>query len=299
MDKPSLNDGFREALDDYRQGYMAARNLAERSRAEYELAVSQFLSFLQGELKVSKLGSIAPKHINAYLAQLDRRGLSGATRRQKLIIIRTFFNWLKTQGLMKANPAEAVLPPQREEKEPRVLSREEYQRLLSVITKPRDRAIVQLLLQTGIRLSEIQQLTTADYELPKRITKDALGTLRILGKGRKTRTVLLNTKACEALAGWLKVRPRMDGEALFVSNRHQPVSRRGFQHVVRTYLEKAGIKGAGVHTLRHTFATHHIAMGTDLVTVQEFLGHASLDTTRLYIGLAKKRQAQHIQDHAL
>jgi site-specific recombinase XerD len=65
------------------------------------------------------------------------------------------------------------------------------------------------------------------------------------------------------------------------------------------YLAQAGIKGASVHTLRHTFATHHIEMGTDLVTVQEFLGHRSLDTTKLYVGLAKKRQAQHIQEHAL
>jgi integrase/recombinase XerD len=297
METP-LNDHFQEALEDYKAGYMAARNLAENTRFKYETNVTQFLVFLQG-IGVGDITQVGPNHINAYLAHLDRQGLTGNTRRNKLVTIRTFFSWLKAQELISVNPAKAVVPPQREEKEPRVLTKEEYQRLLSVITKPRDRAIIQLLLQTGIRLSEIQRLTTADYHLPKRITKDALGTLRIVGKGRKTRTVLLNTKACEALASWLKARPEVESNALFLSNRNQPMSRRGFQHVVKSYLAKAGITDAGVHTLRHTFATHHIAMGTDLVTVQEFLGHASLDTTKVYIGLAKKRQARHIQDHAL
>jgi integrase/recombinase XerD len=242
---------------------------------------------------------VSARHVNTYLAHLDSLELAGATRRRALTILRTFFGWLRRQGVVAANPAEGIAPPRKEEKEPRVLTREEYQRLLSVVGKPRDRAIIQLLLQTGIRLSEIQRLTLPDCHLPKRITKDALGTLRITGKGRKTRTILLNAKACEALATWLKVRPVVESEALFLSNRKQPMSGRGFQYLVEKYLKKAGIGGAGVHTLRHTFATHHVAMGTDLVTVQEFLGHTSLDTTRLYVGLAKKRQAQHIQDHAL
>jgi len=198
-----------------------------------------------------------------------------------------------------ANPANIVTPPQVEKKEPRVLTKEEYERLLAGVQRPRDRAIIQLLLQTGIRLSEIQRLIISDLNPPSRVTKDSLGTRRILGKGRKTRTVLLNSKACEAMASWLHVRPQAQGDALFISSRHRPLSLRQFQYLVGKYLVQAGIRGGSVHTLRHTFATHHIEMGTDLVTVQEFLGHRSFDTTKLYIGLAKKRQAQHIQDHAL
>jgi site-specific recombinase XerD len=298
MDTEQLIPPFREALAAYKTGYMAARNLAPRSRKEYEADVGLFLLFLQG-LGFESFEQVGANHVEAYLAELDRQNLAGVTRRRKLTIIRTFFAWLKNKGELAANPAQAVAPPQQEDREPRVLSKEEYQRLLSVVQKPRDRAIIQLLLQTGIRLSEIQRLTLSDLDLPKRMTKDALGTMRILGKGRKTRTVLLNHKACEALAAWLAVRPEVETDALFVSSRHRPVSARQFQYLVGKYLSEAGIKDAGVHTLRHTFATHHIAMGTDLVTVQEFLGHSSLDTTKLYIGLAKKRQAQHIQDHAL
>jgi len=228
-----------------------------------------------------------------------RRNLAGVTRRRKLTVLRTFFGWLESNHLITANPAATVIPPQTEDKEPRVLTKVEYERLLAGIQKPRDRAIIQLLLQTGIRLSEIQRLTISDLNLPNRVTKDSLGTLRILGKGRKTRTVLLNAKACEAMSAWLQVRPVFQGDALFFSSRQRPLSPRQFQYLVAKYLDQAGIRGASVHTLRHTFATHHIEMGTDLVTVQEFLGHRSLDTTKLYIGLAKKRQAQHIQEHAL
>ena len=290
---------FKEALDEYKAGYMAARNLAARSRVEYESDVAQFLLFLQG-VGVQDLNKSEKKHIEGFLAELDHRELAGVTRRRKLMVIRTFMSWLHSNDHINSNPSSSVIPPQQEDKEPRVLSKNEYQRLLAAVQKPRDQAIIQLLLQTGIRLSEITRLTLSDLtDFPKRVTKDSLGTLRILGKGRKSRTVLLNSRACEALVSWLQVRPDVDSEALFLSSHRRPLSARQYQYLIAKYLKAAGIKGASVHSLRHTFATHHVALGTDLVTVQEFLGHSSLDTTKLYIGLAKKRQAQHIQEHAL
>ena len=277
---------------------MRARNLAERSRVEYSFGIRQFLQFLES-IPVNQIGTVEPKHINAYLAELDRQGTSGVTRRKKLTIVRTLFSWLYANGDIQTNVGKHIIPPQREQKEPRVLNETEYQRLLAVVQKPRDRALIQLFLQTGIRLSEAQHLTLMDTSVPTRITKDSLGTIRILGKGRKTRTILLNRKVCEALHQWLKERPKADTSALFISTHHQPLSGRQIQRVVKKYLKLADITGASTHTLRHTFGTHHIEMGTDLITVQEFLGHASLDTTKLYIGLAEKRKAKHIQDHAL
>jgi integrase/recombinase XerD len=172
---------YQEALEEYKTTYMGARNLAARSRVEYENDVLQFLLFLQ-DLGVRDLKLVAPKHIHSYLAELDDDCLAGVTRRKKLTIVRTFFGWLQDHGYIAASPARAVVPPQREEREPRVLSKEEYQRLLSVVQKPRDRAIIQLLLQTGIRLSEIQRLTLSDLNLPKRISLDARGILHIFGE---------------------------------------------------------------------------------------------------------------------
>lgn len=293
-----LTPPFQNALQDYKSTYMGARNLAERSRKEYATDVAQFLDYLHGA-GVRSLRKVAPKHVNGFLARLDARGLAGTTRRRKLTVLRTFFEWLRSNDQVSANPASAVMQPQVEEKEPRVLTKEEYERLMAVVQKPRDRAIVQLLLQTGIRLAEIARLTLPDLEMPGRITKDTLGTLRILGKGRKTRTVLLNSKVCEAMRSWLDIRRSAEESALFLSSRNRSLSVRQYQYLVGRYLSKADIRGASVHTLRHTFATHHIEMGTDLVTVQEFLGHKSLDTTKLYVGLVKRRQARHIQDHAL
>ena len=290
---------YSELLESYKSGYMAYRNLAENSRRAYELAVHQFFEFLE-DCKIYDIRKVGAANINAYLASLDRLGRSGATRRQKLIIIRTLFGWLKSEEVIANNPSKHVIPPLRETKEPRVLTENEYRRLLAVVNKPRDRAIIQLILQTGIRLSEIQRLTLLDIgEIPKRITMETLSIIRILGKGRKTRTVMVNYKACEALQAWLDARPDVETEGVFISSHQKALSKRQFQRLVGKYLEIAGIQGASVHTLRGTFATHHLAAGTDVETVQEFLGHSSLDTTKSYIGLRKQRQAQHIQAHAL
>ena len=278
---------------------MAARNLAPRSRVIYETDVTQFLQYLQ-TLKVKDLKETAPRHIMSYLAELDRRGLTGVTRRRKLIVIRGFFKWLKVNEQVAANPAQHVELPQREEKEPRFLTKAEYERLLSVVQKPRDRAIIQVILHTGMRLSEVQRATLSDLiSFPKRITKDSYGELRIRSKGRKVRTVYLLDKACEALKEWLGVRPDADTDALFLSNRNRPLSPRQFQYLVEKYLKAANIKGAGVHSLRHTFATHHLAAGTSLKTLQKNLGHKDLSTTSVYLHIIKDKELEQLRDHQL
>jgi site-specific recombinase XerD len=166
---------------------------------------------------------------------------------------------------------------------------------------PRDAAIVEVLLQTGVRLPELTRLTVDDIEIPKRINRepDNTGTVRVKRKGGKVDTIPLNYKACKALDTWLKVRPDMDHPALFVTKFSTPMGKRAVQHTVSKYLQTAAIKGASVHTLRHTMATHHIARSTDPKTIQETLGHASLETTAGYIALAKKTQRKALQEHAL
>ena len=294
-----LIEPFRQALEEYRDGYMAARNLAPRSRVIYETDVTQFLHHLQ-TLKVKDLKDTAPRHIMSYLAELDRQGLTGVTRRRKLIVIRGFFKWLKVNEQVSANPAQHVELPQREEKEPRFLTKAEYERLLSVVQKPRDRAIIQVILHTGMRLSEVQRATLSDLiSFPKRVTKDSYGELRIRSKGRKVRTVYLLDKACEALKEWLDVRPDVDADALFLSNRNRPLSPRQIQYVVEKYLKAADIKGAGVHSLRHTFATHHLAAGTSLKTLQKNLGHKDLSTTSTYLHIIKDKELQQLREHQL
>jgi len=184
-----------------------------------------------------------------------------------------------------------LIPPKIEFREPRVLSEAEYKALLRACSHEiRDAAIIELLLQTGIRLSELARLIINDLELPARITRDPadVGRLHVIGKGKRDRWIPLNYKACKALKAWLKVRPGVEHDALFVTKFLTPMSPRAFEYVVKKYLDEAGIKNASVHTLRHTFATHHVAKGTDLRTVQEALGHTDLKTTSIYVQLARE-----------
>ena len=118
-------------------------------------------------------------------------------------------------------------------------------------------------------------------------------------KGGKVDTIPLNYKACQAITAWRKVRPNVDHDGLFVSKFKTLLTPRSIQYTVAKYMKEAHISGASVHTLRHTMATHHAARGTDLKTIQETLGHASLETTTIYVSLAKKAQRKALQEHAL
>jgi site-specific recombinase XerD len=119
---------------------------------------------------------------------------------------------------------------------------------------PGDAAIIEALLTTAMRLSELAKLTLSDVEIPKRITRDPdnTGSVRVTRKGRKTQLIPLNYKACQALDAYLKIRPEVDHEALFVTKFKEPMSPRAIQYRVQKYFIEAGIKGASVHTLRHT-----------------------------------------------
>lgn len=119
------------------------------------------------------------------------------------------------------------------------------------------------------------------------------------GKGRKDRTLPLNYKACKALRAYLKIRPRVEYDNLFISKFREPLGPRGVQEMVQEYLEEAGIQGASVHSLRHTFGTQHVAKGTSLRTVQEALGHKGLKTTSVYVSLAREVMNKEMQEHAL
>jgi site-specific recombinase XerD len=164
----------------------------------------------------------------------------------------------------------------------------------------RDVALIELLLQTGLRLSEAAKLTTGSMELPSKIAKDGVpGSVHVVGKGRKDRTLTLNWKACRAIRDYLATRPNVESPALFVTKFRAGMSPRAIERTVAKHLKSASILNASVHTLRHTFATHHVKNGTNLNTVKDMLGHASLDTTTIYVNLAREVMDKEIQANAL
>lgn len=295
------NVTLRQALTLFETVGMPARNLSLRTRAEYRHDLSNLIKWLEGQ-GISTLAAVSLQHLTGYQAEMDKRGYKPSTRSRKTHAIKSWFKFLYDQGVLALNVAERLIPPRSIKPEPRFLSEAEYQRLLRACSHHlRDAAIIEVFLQTGMRLSELARLKLDDVELPSKITRDPdnMGMVRVTRKGGKVDTIPLNYKACQSLAAWLKVRPKVEHDALFVTKFRTPIGKRAIQQAIRKYMAEADIAHASVHTLRHTMATHHIAHGTDPKTIQETLGHASLTTTTIYISLAKKAQRKALQEHAL
>jgi|SRR3712207_71695 integrase/recombinase XerC len=286
----------------YETEYLAARNLAFRSRQEYLNDLKDLLSFLTGGQGITDPVKVTKQHLERYLAELDRRGFAGSTRRRKVASIRSFFSFLQDAGIIQLSPALKLIPPERERNEPRVLSEGEYKRLLEAVRGDiRDQAIIELILQTGLRLTEVARLHVNHVSLPSKISKEPgyVGSVTVLGKGRKQRSVTLNYKACRAIKNYLAVRPDVTDSHLFISKFRNGLSARAIEHRVTKHLKEAGIPNASVHTLRHTFATHTIKRGTKLEVVRQALGHESLETTSIYVHLAREMMDKELQENAL
>lgn len=299
---PTITTTLIDALDLYRARFLAARNLAERTRREYTRDLEDLIAYLGERCAIAAPERVERKHLEAYLAELDRRAYTGNTRRRKVASIRSFFAFLQDAGVTPLNAARKLVPPEREHRQPRVLSEMEYQRLqLACAHETRDAAIIELLLQTGLRLSELARLTLDQIQLPTKITREDgnVGAVRVLGKGRRERTVTLNWKACKAIRSYLATRPAVDDPHLFVTKFRRGIGPRAIQYLIEKYLREAGISTASVHALRHTFATHMVRRGTKLDVVRQALGHASLKTTSIYVDLAREVMDKELQANAL
>ena len=254
MDSRSNVETLAQALAQFETIGMPARNLATRTRREYSRDLWDVLNYLE-QGGTTRLVEVKVRDLEIYLADLDRRGLQGSTRNRKVHTIKTFFKWMVGQEFLLTNPAAQLVAPRVIKKEPRYLSEEEYRRLLRACSHhARDAAVIEVFLQTGMRLAELAGLTLSDVELPKRITRDieSMGLVRVRRKGGKVERIPLNYKACQALAAYLKVRPKVEHDGLFVTKFKSRMSARSIEYMVSKYLVETGIRHASVHTLRHT-----------------------------------------------
>ena len=284
---------------------MPARNFSIRTRQEYQSDLEDLAAFLKNR-QILSWSVVGLRDLQHFMAELDRKHLAPSSRNRKTYAIKTFFGFLHQSGYLRTNPAGELIPPAIPQKERRFLREEEYQALLAGAHESRDRAILEVFLQTGLRLTELTQLSMSDLELPRRITKDPenVGFLKVRRKRGKEVLLPLNWKACEALAARVAERSQTVGrdsteQALFISKFKKAMTPRAIRFLVEKYMDRADIEGASVHTLRHTMATHYLAKGGDLKSVQEMLGHESLETTQIYLGLAKKVQRRMVQELAL
>ena len=297
-EKAKLSPRFQQYLDVYEAEHLPARNYAAETRVIYASEVGFFLVFIE-KLGLKDVKIIERRHIESYLAQLDRKEYAVATRRRKLSVIKSFFSWLKVSKIIAEDPSKDIIPPRLQWTSPRVLTKDEYRRLLGVIDEPRDLALMQLLLQTGIRLAEAQGLNLTDISLPKNITDESMGVLRIVQRPQESQIAYLNAAACHALSAWLRERSVVTTEAVFVSRNQNRLSRRQMQRLMNNYIQEAGLSHATIKALRYSFATHHLIQGTPLKQVQECLGIKLLRSTEVYVEVAQSLKAQYMQANSL
>ena len=232
-------------------------------------------------------------HIRAYSAVCFRKGLSARSIQRRLSAARTFFRYLMREKHVSKNPVTSVSAPKSKKRLPGNLDADRMARLLDIQGEgaivDRDRAILELLYSSGLRLSELTDLNCGDIDIHDR-------TVRVTGKGNKDRIVPVGREALKALAQWQRSRPEIaaiDEPALFVSNRGTRISTRTVQARVSHWARRQGIdSNVYPHLFRHSFASHLLESSHDLRGVQELLGHANISTTQVYTHLDFQHLAQ-------
>src|SRR6266581_3512905 len=247
----------------------------------YRADVLQFLSYLaETDSTVSTPGQVARYHITEYLLHLKGSGRSGVTRARKLISLQVFFASLVKSGVLPHSPAVNIDRPKKEKRPKDFLRPDEYNKLLvQAAGDPRDYAILQVFLQTGIRVSELVAILVPDVDMEQK-------TVAIHGKGEKERRLPLEKKAMQALKSWLAVRPKGQDQHLFVTYQGTGFSIRGVRKLVDKYLARAAItKKISCHGLRRTCFTNKAARNMNAFAIQKLAGHERMETTRIYVQL--------------
>jgi integrase/recombinase XerC len=261
------------------------RRLSPHTLNAYQRDLSDFVEFVE-QRGISAWGEVNQGDIRAFVAARHRTGLSARSLQRALSAVRSFYTFLLREGAATSNPAQGVPVPKASRKLPRTLDTDQVARLLSLPGGDplalRDRAIMELMYSSGLRLAELVSLNTTDVDLDEGVT-------RVTGKGAKTRVLPVGRVAVRVLRAWLTERVQLasPGEAaLFVNRRGTRLSSRTIQYRLRQWGIRRGLEGAvHPHMLRHSFASHLLESSGDLRAVQELLGHADISTTQIYTNL--------------
>lgn len=291
-----------DCLTRYAEWLATTRRYAERSKREYRDDICNLVDYLETRCHIRSATAVQRQHLTGFLAHCAGVGHAASTRRRSVAAIRSFFAFLVQERVLRDSPARLLLPPERETRPPRVLSEAEYRKLRSAAAgHARDTALIELVLQTGLRLSELARLALNEVILPTIDSRVSLpiGHVRVAGRGKRGRTVTLNLRACEALSDYLAEREETGSPALFLTKFGVGIGPRGIENIVTKYCTHAGIRGASVHTLRHTMAVQMLRRGATPATISKALGHASSDTMAIYVGLARDAMDEELQRGAL
>jgi site-specific recombinase XerD len=257
--------------------FLRKQKRASATILAYSNDIAQMAKFLAGK-GVTAATTINQTLLEEFKADLGSKGYTAKSISRKINSIKTFFRFLKTEGVVEIDPAASVAHPKYEVKPPRILSKLEYRALRDACrADARISAIVELMLQTGIRIGEVANLRMEDYKGTEVYIRPF--------ESHEDRNIPLNKAAREALDRYLKERPTVKEKAVFVTKTGHPFLIRNIRSSIERYFDLAGIKDAKVNDLRHTWIFHHLSAGTPLVTISKLAGHKRLSTTEKYLKL--------------
>ena len=255
------------------------------------------LNYLQNyciKKNIKKWSNLKSQQLRDFISDRHRKGISGRTLQRNLSSIRTFYRYLCKIDVVSINPAEGIITPKSARKLPKLLDVDQTFQLLEIkendVLAIRDKAIIELIYSSGLRLTEVISLNIDDIDFIDRV-------LTVIGKGKKARNLPIGKFALQATDDWLKSRQQLiknnKERALFISNRGSRISPRSVQARIKRWAVKQGLSGnVHPHMLRHSFASHILESSGDLRAVQELLGHADISTTQVYTHLDFQHLAQ-------
>ena len=270
------------------------KGLSNNTVKAYEADISSFFQWLDN--KDLKYKNLQEDHINQYISFLFQRKMRSSSVNRKISSIKSFYIFLVKRNFVKNSPLNDLVAPKQEKYLPESMSEAEVDKLLnspdvSNKIENRDKAMIEMLYATGMRISELVNLKMTDVDMKRCVVK-------VFGKGSKERLVPFGETALDSLRSYLNEREQSSSKEIFLSNRGKKMTRVAFWQRVKVYLIRENLKNSiSPHTLRHAFATHLLNRGADLRSVQLLLGHSDLSTTQIYTHIAKQRLSDVLKKH--
>lgn len=276
---------FYPLISEYLEYLAGERALSNNTIKSYSVDLTSFADFLKDQ-EITTLSEISKQTLNSYIRHVRASGYSATTINRKIVCLRGWFEWLENLELIDSNPTVNLEQPKIERFLPKVLTTKEIESLIERAKHPADKAIVEMLYSSGLRVSELINLKIADVNLNAKY-------LKCKGKGNKERLLPFGNKVKYALTYYLDRRfsPNEElnpAEYLFVNKKGNRLERQDIWRLIKR-LAAPLQKNVSPHTLRHSFATHLLENGADLRIVQELLGHSDISTTQIYTHVSKKR----------
>ena len=271
------------------------KGLSQNTVKAYEVDLLAFMSWIADHTNLD-IKNIKEDSINKYISYLFKTKLKSSSVNRKISSIKSFYLFLIKKSIVNTSPISEVISPKQEKYLPSSMSEDEVDKLLNspdsnIKIEKRDKAMIEMLYATGMRISELVNLKITDVDMQRCVVK-------VLGKGSKERLIPFGEEAYEALNNYLSDRDESSSKEVFLSNRKTKISRVAFWHRIKIYLVRENLKQTiSPHTLRHAFATHLLNRGADLRSVQLLLGHSDLSTTQIYTHIAKQRLSDVLKKH--